>query len=150
VLRRVILSAAIAFFALAVLYVFPLKNDVGDAIAVSNLPKQDVVFRIYAPKAKNAYVAGSFNSWKTDQFPLERQAQEMWETTIPLAPGRYEYKFLVDSQWIYDVNNPARVPVPSPYWGYNSVIDVQSNDKDSLVVKRQPATIRDSLGGPAH
>lgn len=148
--RRVILSAAIAFFAVAVLYVFPMKKDGGDVIAVPNLPKKDVIFRIYAPKAKNVYVAGSFNSWKTDQFLLEKRAQEMWETTIALVPGRYEYKFLVDSQWIYDVNNPARVPVPSPFWGYNSVVDVQSSDKDSLVVKRQPTTIRGSLEGPAH
>lgn len=25
-----------------------------------------------------------------------------WEATVSLAPGRYEYKFVVDGQWIPD------------------------------------------------
>ena len=33
---------------------------------------------------------------------MKRQADGHWATTIALAPGRYEYKFIVDGHWIPD------------------------------------------------
>ena len=35
----------------------------------------------------------------------------VWECTVELGPGRYEYSFLVDSRfWEVDPNNPERAP----------------------------------------
>jgi hypothetical protein len=43
---------------------------------------------------------------------MTKQAGDTWSLTLPLAPGSYGYKFLVDgSQWIFDPANPARKTV---------------------------------------
>jgi len=44
------------------------------------------------------FVAGTFNDWNPDA-PLQRDAEGDWSVTLPLAPGRYEFKFFVDDQW---------------------------------------------------
>lgn len=44
------------------------------------------------------HVAGTFNSWSDSANALtDANADGVWETTIALAPGNYEYKFLKDS-----------------------------------------------------
>lgn len=53
-----------------------------------------------APKAKAVFVAGTFNDWKPDAAPLHPDlASGKWSVTLPLPPGHYEYKFVVDGQW---------------------------------------------------
>jgi 1,4-alpha-glucan branching enzyme len=84
-----------------------------------------VHFRIHAPRAKTVFVAGSFNSWQTVEHLMEKSDQGTWTATISIAPGRYEYKFLVDTVWVLDADNPVKVPVPLPYGGYNSVLEVK-------------------------
>ncbi len=42
---------------------------------------------------------------------------------MTLPPGRYEYKFLVDGQWVPDVK--AKNSVFNRYGTLNSVIEVQ-------------------------
>ena len=53
----------------------------------------------HAPEPKAVFVAGTFNDWKPDTAPLQRQSDGKWDVELPLAPGRYEYKFVVDGQW---------------------------------------------------
>jgi 5'-AMP-activated protein kinase regulatory beta subunit len=45
----------------------------------------------------DVYVVGSFSNWQ-QKVPLDRTGAEM-STTIDLAPGKYEYKFVVDGEW---------------------------------------------------
>ena len=54
---------------------------------------------------------------------MKRQADGHWETTIALAPGRYEYKFVVDGNWKHDPL--ARVNVWNQSGSLNSVIEVR-------------------------
>ncbi len=59
-----------------------------------------VEFSCHAPKAQAVFVAGTFNDWKEDATPLhDHQPNGKWTGTVPLSPGRYEYKFVVDGQW---------------------------------------------------
>lgn len=74
------------------------------------------------PGAKHVYVAGSFNEWKPEQAPLVEQGNGRWVGDITVKPGRYEYLFVVDGQWLPDPN--ARESVQNPYGGRNSVITV--------------------------
>jgi len=37
---------------------------------------------------------------------MERNEDGGWAKEITLAPGVYQYKFLVDDMWIEDQNNP--------------------------------------------
>lgn len=52
-----------------------------------------------APDAKSVFVAGSFNDWNPEATPMKRSADGGWSADIDLAPGRYEFKFIVDGEW---------------------------------------------------
>jgi 1,4-alpha-glucan branching enzyme len=56
-------------------------------------------FLMYAPEAKTVSVAGTFNNWRVDANPLTRDPDGTWRTSLALAPGRYEYKFIIDGKW---------------------------------------------------
>lgn len=59
-----------------------------------------VKFSCHAPRAKEVFVAGTFNDWKPDASPLHNHLPNgKWIGTLPLPPGRHEYKFVVDGQW---------------------------------------------------
>jgi hypothetical protein len=60
---------------------------------------------------KNAHsvvLAGDFNGWKEDALLMERTA-DGWKTAYVLGPGNYQYKYIVDGNWITDPANPAIV-----------------------------------------
>ena len=81
----------------------------------------DVVFEINAPGAKEVQVAGAFNDW--DKVLLEKDDDGVFRTTLKIAPGTYEYMFVVDGTWMEDPANPDTVP--NPYGGVNSVLTVK-------------------------
>jgi len=52
-----------------------------------------------APDAEKVFVAGTFNGWKPDELLLKRDKAGRWSVDLQLAPGRYEFKFIMDGQW---------------------------------------------------
>ncbi|MFA6583723.1 MAG: glycogen-binding domain-containing protein, partial [Elusimicrobiaceae bacterium] len=56
-------------------------------------------------KAENVFVAGSFNGWK--DVKLQKNGTR-WETSIDLAPGRYEYHFIADGEVLDDPLAPIK------------------------------------------
>ncbi|NRD21281.1 T9SS type A sorting domain-containing protein [Winogradskyella eckloniae] len=44
-----------------------------------------------------AYVSGSINGWSGDANPLTNTSGTIWEATLPLNDGEYEYKFTFDN-----------------------------------------------------
>ena len=72
------------------------------------------------PEAKSVCVAGSFNGWKPDSTPLAKQGNGHWVGDLNVGPGRYEYLFVVDGQWLPDPN--AKEAVQNPFGGKNSVL----------------------------
>ncbi len=90
-----------------------------------NLPEpparaQNVEFTLNAPTAHIVNLAGEFNGWDPMATPMQRRPNGEWVITLQLAPGRYQYKFIVDNKWIPDPQNP--VTVNDPYSGRNSVL----------------------------
>ena len=75
--------------------------------------------------AKRVSLSGDFNGWSPDATPLKRHDDGHWETTIELAPGRYEYKFVRDGEWMPDLL--ARENVLNGYGTLNSVIEVRAS-----------------------
>jgi 1,4-alpha-glucan branching enzyme len=55
---------------------------------------------------------------------MKRHTDGHWETTAALAPGRYQYKFLIDGQWIPDPL--ARENVRNYHGTLNSVVEVRA------------------------
>jgi 1,4-alpha-glucan branching enzyme len=84
-----------------------------------------VEFVCFAPKAHRVAIVGDFNNWSTSADPMyDRDEEGAWSITLPLQPGRYEYKFLVDGdKWIPDVGNPKKVK--DGFGAYNSVVEVK-------------------------
>ncbi len=86
-----------------------------------------VQFVLVMPSARSVVVVGDFNDWDAGAQPLQRASRDgVWSVTVPLAPGRYRYTFVVDGQrWIAD---PGAPPVPEDDFGRpNSVITVGEN-----------------------
>lgn len=51
-------------------------------------------------------VAGDFNSWSPSSTPLKYNADsEVYEAVVPLPPGRYEYRLVIDGAWTQDPYN---------------------------------------------
>ena len=72
-------------------------------------PKK-VQFEFSAPEAREAFVAGEFNNWDGRANPLKKEKNGMWKLTLPLMPGRYEYRFLTDGNWENDRSCSGCVP----------------------------------------
>jgi 1,4-alpha-glucan branching enzyme len=80
-----------------------------------------VEFRLSMPQAQTVAVAGTFNNWDAKQTPMQKEAAG-WKAMIPLAPGRYEYRFIADGQWLSDPN--AKESVGNDFGSTNSVLVV--------------------------
>ena len=97
------------------------KNTTKKA-AVTKAAKK-VTFRFAAPKGCQVSVAGTFNGWSMDEHVLKFNAKSgFFQDTLPLTSGRYEYKFVVDGNWVVDPSCPDWVP--NEHGSLNSVIMV--------------------------
>lgn len=66
-----------------------------------------VTFRYHAPHAVQANVLGTFNHWDIVSGAMQRNGDGTWERTVDVPlEGSYDYKFLVDGEWILDPLNP--------------------------------------------
>jgi 1,4-alpha-glucan branching enzyme len=74
--------------------------------------KKRITFKINAPEAKDVRISGSFNEWSYESTPLKKDESGNWKTMVSLAPGTYEYRFIVDGQWRDDPECPLRVQNP--------------------------------------
>lgn len=66
-------------------------------------------FVLVAPRASSVALVGDFNDWDPTRSPMRAaQGAGIWATSVPLAPGRYRYAFLVNGvEWRADPGAPA-------------------------------------------
>jgi len=86
--------------------------------------EKPVDLALHAPKAQSVVVAATFNGWDTKRTPLRKGKNGDWKTTVWLPPGRYEYRFVVDGQWMSDP--AAKTSVHNNFGSTNSVLEVQT------------------------
>jgi hypothetical protein len=79
---------------------------------------QIFTWRHSAP-VKEVCLVGDFNHWSP--MPMSIVNDEFW-ISLHLAPGRYEYKFLVNGQWRND--SDAVEFVENEFGSTNSVVHV--------------------------
>jgi 1,4-alpha-glucan branching enzyme len=84
--------------------------------------KRKQTFSISAPEAGTVQLAGCFTQWQERPVNLQKQDDGSWRATLELAPGTYQYRFLVDGQWQDDPQSGARVP--NPYGTENAVLQI--------------------------
>ena len=90
-----------------------------------------VTFR-YKGTGSKVYLAGSFNNWSKTANQMTKSGG-VFSTTVTLDPGVYEYKLIVDGEWIHD---PANALVGG-YDGNSVVIVPDGNapkDDDKVTV----------------
>jgi cyclomaltodextrinase len=85
--------------------------------------KANYTFHFRAPDAKKVNLFGSFNSWNREIDAMKLNKDGIYEITVPLDPGLYEYKFYVDGNEFLDPLN--RDSIPNGLGGYNSVISIK-------------------------
>lgn len=79
-------------------------------------------FSLEATGAKEVLLMGDFNNWSPEKHPMRRDENGMWNKVVMLAPGGYEYKFLVDGQWREDPRNDRLCP--NCFGTQNSVLEL--------------------------
>jgi 1,4-alpha-glucan branching enzyme len=84
--------------------------------------KKKTEFALWAPAAQSVALAGTFNGWDPGQTPMQKDGEGVWKAKLSLPPGRHEYRFVADGQWICDPE--ATESAPNPHGGDNSVIVV--------------------------
>ena len=83
-----------------------------------------VTFTVHADKGKAVYLAGQFNDWNPSAKKMAYKARAgVYTATIKLAPGEYQYKFVVDGTWCADPENVNAVA--NDQGTFNSVITVK-------------------------
>ena len=68
---------------------------------------QQFVFR--SASARRVSLVGDFNGWNAASAPMVRAADgDLWSVTIPVAPGRHTYGFMVNDS-VFALDPDARV-----------------------------------------
>jgi cyclomaltodextrinase / maltogenic alpha-amylase / neopullulanase len=83
----------------------------------------------YQPKEKvgKVNVTGNFNAWNKEKDRLiDVKGNGIYELTLPLDPGNYIYKFIVDGREIIDPANPDKAP--TGFDDFNSVLRISESD----------------------
>lgn len=84
--------------------------------------RRRVIFSFKSSDAKEVILIGDFNNWNTKKHPMKSNGDGMWNKSVVIPPGRYEYKFLVDRQWKEDPQNDKICL--NCFGTYNNVLDL--------------------------
>jgi len=106
--------------------------------------KEGVLFSYYSPSAKEVFLAGDFNGWKKRATPLIKGKDDVWRVILGLRSSRsYEYKYVVDGNWLNDPNNPELNPDVAG--GANSIMYIGANG--DILPEGHPERYKFSLEG---
>jgi glycosidase len=78
-----------------------------------------------SPKTVNLF--GTFNGWDRSNLKMYEE-NGVYKISVPLEPGRYEYRFYIDGQEILDPANPEKAP--NGAGSSNSVLFINSLHPD--------------------
>jgi len=90
--------------------------------------------------AQKACIAGSFNDWQPSVTPMIRLDNGRWAKELTLPPGRYEYRFVVDGEWVDDP--VATEFTPNSHGTMNAVLVVAASKSPVAAgpISASPAT----------
>jgi len=106
--------------------------------------KEGILFSYYSPGAGEVLLSGDFNGWKHGTLRLTKGQDNVWRIILQLAPKRsYDYKYIVDGNWITDPNNPDLNPDIAG--GANSIVYI--GEKGDLLGPDDPERHNFTLEG---
>ncbi len=83
-----------------------------DEIISPEVNGREVTFRYQGDGVNSVWLIGTMNNWNQEEaakFSFEKREDGVWELTVSLEPGKYEYKFLVNGEWTSDPLNENKV-----------------------------------------
>jgi chromosome partitioning protein len=85
---------------------------------------EDVIFSVRFETAKRVLIAGDFNNWTPESTPMIKgNGMGAWTMSLPLRPGRYRYRFIVDGKWVTDPNN--KYVETNQFGELNNIVEVR-------------------------
>jgi hypothetical protein len=81
-----------------------------------------VEFLLEAPSAASVKLVADFTGWDEHPVELMHSPDGFWFIVVPLTPGSYSYRFIVDGEWRDDPRATRRVP--NPFGTENAVVQV--------------------------
>jgi chromosome partitioning protein len=104
----------------------PMQEEASFADSPILQAPREVVVRFRDAEADDVRIAGDFNGWVPDKGVrslIESEGEtRVWTKILRLAPGTYQYRYVVDGEWRADPENPE--VVSSAVGGRNSVLVV--------------------------
>ena len=80
----------------------PAKKTTSTSVAAV-AKKRRITFTYRADKGSKVYLAGSFNDWSpTAKEMTDKKKNGVYTAVVTLAPGSYEYKYVIDGTWCAD------------------------------------------------
>ena len=72
---------------------------------------KSVMFTVHAEAGQDVRLAGSFTDWETKAKKMTfKKTNGVYSATVKLAPGEYQYKFIIGDKWTTDDQNAEFVP----------------------------------------
>lgn len=113
------LAAAAAIVAVAAVSTLGVMRN-QSTIASRRDTVEYVRFVLIDSAARTVSIVGDFNEWRPDKTPLIAPKPGVWSVSLPLAPGRHEYAFIVDGKrWVVD---PASIQSSDEFGTESSVL----------------------------
>lgn len=81
-----------------------------------------VHFKFFHPTAQRVCIAGTFNDWDCAASPMVSLGEGRWAKELLLPPGTYEYRLVVDDEWVSDPQ--ANETVANPFGSHNVLLRV--------------------------
>ncbi len=66
-----------------------------------------ILFQAVFQDAKYVEIVGDFNHW-IPELMVRRDTDGLWQKVVPLVPGTYRYKLIVDGEWQIDPYQPTQ------------------------------------------
>ncbi len=86
---------------------YGVNNFISSPSVFENAKDETVFYLKNNLQATKIFLSGNFNNWSTTHTPMEK-TDSGWIARVHLKPGKYFYKYIVDGNWIYDVQNNLR------------------------------------------
>ena len=98
-------------------------NGMGNKNSVISIGQETEFELIGFEDASSVILTGSFNGWNEGELVMDKTSKG-WSIGYALPPGNYEYKFIIDGEWIPDPKNPYHI-----YHGdyVNSFLSIDQN-----------------------
>ena len=79
--------------------------------------------------AQKVILSGTFNRWDENNFKMEKVTGG-WKLSLKLKPDTYQYKFIVDGNWMEDPDNPNKEY--NEHNTFNSILNLKKSVRFEL------------------